>query len=185
MGMRIVGGKYRHLQINYPETFDTRPTMDKVREAIFSALGNNVVDARILDLFAGSGAMGLEALSRGAKTCTFVDKSKVAIDCVKSNLVKIKVSEPTKIILNDALSYLETLGDEQFDILFLDPPYANKPIYFQCISHLIHNNNLTENGIIVLESDDGKLLDSIEMIESFSSYKQYKYGHTFVYIIRR
>lgn len=184
MGMRIVAGKYRHLQIKYPETQDTRPTMDRVREAIFSALGDNVDGANVLDLFAGSGAMGLEALSRGASSCTFVDQSKIAVDCVRTNITKIKVSEPTRIVLSDALKYLETMKEEKIDILFLDPPYANKAIYSQCITYMINNKKLSEDAIIVAESDDENLLDSFDFLDKFSGYKKYKYGHTYVYIIR-
>ena len=186
MGMRIVAGKYRHLQIEQPDTLDTRPTMDKVREAIFSALGDKVVGAKCLDLFAGSGAMGLEALSRGAENCIFVDSSKIAYDCIKRNISKLRISEPTEVHLMDAREYLKTLKEGQkVDILFLDPPYKDMPIYCEMVTYLYHYNYLSEDAIIVAESDNENLLDPLEIIEHFAGFKKYKYGKTYVYIVRR
>ena len=121
--MRIVAGKYRHRNIIYPENNpNIRPTKDRIREAIFSAL-NNIEDKICVDLYAGSGAMGLEAISRGAKKVYFNDISNAAINVVKENVKSLKIENNYyNISLNDDFSFLNSLN-EKVDIFFIDPPY--------------------------------------------------------------
>ena len=177
--LRIVAGKYRHLIINQPNTDTTRPTMDKVREAIFSSLGYSIVGKKVLDLFAGSGAMGLEALSRGAIECTFVDNNALAISTIKKNVSLLKIEEKTSIIKKEYLSFLSSIN-ETFDILFLDPPYKMKKVYDEVIEYMLENNLLSENAIIVKECDA-----PFDDDKRFYKDKKYKYGSVHVQILWR
>ena len=102
--LRIIAGKYRHLQIKTPDVDSTRPTTDKVREALMSILSFNIPSKNVLDLFAGSGALGLESLSRGAASCHFVDTNKNAYRVIKENIKNLRISEPTFVSLEDAFS---------------------------------------------------------------------------------
>lgn len=123
--MRIGGGKAKGMQLKAPKGLDTRPTSDKVREAVFQTLGRSVTEARVLDLFAGSGALGVEALSRGAEFAVFVEKAQIAARSIAENLVKTKFREQAEIIQADfrsALRMLDRRGDV-FHIILIDPPY--------------------------------------------------------------
>ena len=150
--IRIVSGKYRHLILKQPNVTSTRPTMDKVREALMSSLGFFIQNRTVLDLFAGSGALGLEALSRGAKKCVFVDNNFEAIKTIKENIKSLKIEEETEVIKNEYMSYLQN-SNEIFSLVFLDPPYKEKDSYEKVISYLLKEQRLSKDGIIVLESD--------------------------------
>ena len=125
--MRIVAGLAKGRRLVAPSGRDVRPTSDRVREALFSSLGAAVEGARVLDLFAGSGALGLEALSRGAASCVFVDDSRRALDAVRRNLVATGFGDRCDVIRGDALVTLERLATDRarFGLVFLDPPYAS------------------------------------------------------------
>ena len=176
--IRITGGKNRSRLLDTPNTNLTKPTMDKVREAVFSALGERVYDARVLDLFAGSGSYGLEALSRGAKEVTFVDSSIEAIKVIKQNCEKLH-EENVEILNSDVLGYLNQ-NSQEFDIIFADPPYK-LDIYEEMVKTLIERHILASNGIIVLESE--RELNIVE--SSFSKVRFYKYGLAKIYILRK
>lgn len=180
--LRIISGKYRHLIISTPNVNTTRPTTDKVREALMSALRNDLFDATVLDLFAGSGALGLESLSRGAKKAYFCDNNYQAISTIKQNIEKIKIEEETIILKCSYLKALEQLSNqnEKFDIIFLDPPYAKENIYKTSVDYILDNNLLTENGIIVKEWNK-----PIPFDERFSQHKSYNYGTIHILIERR
>lgn len=177
--IRIVAGKYRHLIIKQPQVSTTRPTMDKVREALMSSLGFNIQDKVVLDLFAGSGALGLEALSRGAKKCVFVDNNIEAIRTIKDNIKTLKIEEETEVIKEEYMSYLQN-SNETFSLVFLDPPYKEKESYEKVISYLLQEQRLEEDGIIVLESDF-----SFEDDTRFKKTKHYRYGIVHVTILWR
>jgi len=121
--MRVIAGTYGGRTLKAPAGADTRPTSDRVREALFSILGDRVQDARVLDLFAGSGALGLEALSRGAERVTFVDDNRAAIAAIKGNLNVLKAA--AQVHRTDALRFLGGAPESgaQYDLIFLDPPY--------------------------------------------------------------
>ncbi|MFZ4682902.1 MAG: RsmD family RNA methyltransferase, partial [Terrimicrobiaceae bacterium] len=121
--MRIIAGSAGGLALTRPPD-DVRPTMDRVRAAIFSSLGDAVPGARVLDLFAGSGAMGIEALSRGAASAVFVDANPRSAACVKTNLRRTGLDGSVQTM--DAMKFLELYASEQFDLIFADPPYAKK-----------------------------------------------------------
>ena len=176
--IRITGGKNRSRLLDTPNTNLTKPTMDKVREAVFSALGEKVYDARVLDLFAGSGSYGLEALSRGAKEVTFVDSSIEAIKVIKQNCEKLH-EENVEILNSDVLIYLNQ-NSQEFDIIFADPPYK-LDIYEEMVKTLIERHILASNGIIVLESERELNIDE----SSFSKVRFYKYGLAKIYILRK
>ena len=181
--MRIVGGKYRHRNIIYPDDAShTRPTKDRVREAIFSALGD-ISNARVLDLYAGSGAMGIEALSRGASHCTFVDVSPVAIKTVKANLTNLKVDEKEyEIIKNKDVNALEFLKQKsiKFNLIILDPPYEEGQ-YEAIIDKMNNDGLISERAIIVMEANRPIKLENID----YQKNKEYHYGEIMVFIYWR
>ncbi|MDO4500025.1 MAG: 16S rRNA (guanine(966)-N(2))-methyltransferase RsmD [Erysipelotrichaceae bacterium] len=168
--MRIIAGKYRRINLNTLDSLDTRPTKDMVKEALFSSL-NDVEDKDFLDLFSGSGAIGIEAISRGAKRVVFNDLNREAVKIIKSNLNKIKEEDE---VFN--LSYevcLNRLKDANFDIIFLDPPY--KFADFDKIFDLINENNvLKKGGILVFEIKKDSVVK--EKYNNLSLYKEKKYG---------
>ena len=176
--IRITGGKNRSRLIETPNTTLTKPTMDKVREAVFSALSGKVYGARVLDLFAGSGSYGLEALSRGAKEVTFVDSSTEAVKVIKQNCEKLN-EKNVEILNSDVLGYLSQ-NPQEFDIIFADPPYK-LDVYEAVVKTLIERHILASNGIIVLESERELNIDE----SSFSKVRFYKYGLAKVYILRK
>ena len=151
--MRIVAGKYRHRLINFPQTGNTRPTMDRVREALMSAIGMNINNKVVLDLFAGSGALGIESLSRGAKCCYFVDNDKTSIKIIKENISKIGIGEETHVEFSSYKDFLQRNKDKKFSLLFLDPPYKDVHVYDEVIDFMIENDMLTNDAIVVCESD--------------------------------
>ena len=181
--MRIVGGKYRHRNIIYPDDAShTRPTKDRVREAIFSALGD-ISNARVLDLYAGSGAMGIEALSRGASHCTFVDISSIAIKTVKANLANLKVDEKEyEIIRNKDINALEFLkqNGNQFDLIILDPPYEEGQ-YEAIVDKMNSDCLISEHAVIVMEANHPIKLENID----YQKNKEYHYGEIMVFIYWR
>ena len=180
--LRIVGGKYRHLLISAPEISSTRPTTDKVREALMSALGMSLKDAVVLDLFAGSGALGLEALSRGSKKAYFCDNNMLAYKTIKNNIEKLRIDEEVEVIFGDYISAIKKIKDkgEKIDIVFLDPPYAKEEVYDKVTDYLLECDMLSEKAIIVKEWNKVNNID-----ERFTSHKSYKYGKVNILIERR
>ena len=126
--MRVIAGSARSVPLVAPEGRDTRPTTDRIKETLFNILQNDVREARVLDIFAGSGALGIEALSRGAERAVFIDNSAKAVECILRNLQKTRLSDRAEVIKGDALSAIGRLSgrDEQFDLVFMDPPYGEK-----------------------------------------------------------
>ena len=147
--MRIVAGAYKGRRIEAPRGRSTRPTSDRVREALFSILGAAVDDARVLDLFAGSGALGIEALSRGAAEAVFVDSDASAVATVRRNLDAIGVDAP--VYRRDAFAWLGD-ADARFDLVFADPPYSSAGRTAGRLSELLPPL-LTETSVTVTESD--------------------------------
>lgn len=151
--MRVVAGAYRGRRLAAPAGHSTRPTSDRVREALFSILGADAVDgARVLDLFAGSGALGIEALSRGAREAVFVDSDPRAVAAIRHNLEALGVD--ARVHRRDALSWLGTAadGEEPFDLVFADPPYSSASRTAGRLSELLPPL-LTDTSLTVTESD--------------------------------
>ncbi len=176
--LRIIGGKYRHLKIEAPDVTTTRPTTDRVREGLMSALSVYMPDKNVLDLFAGSGALGLESLSRGAKSATFVDSNISAINTIKLNIKNIKIEEPTTIYFGKYKDFLNQNKDKKYGVVYLDPPYKMKECYDEIVNFLFDNDMLEDDAIIVKECDIDFGDD-----ERFVKRKSYKYGiiHVNVY----
>ena len=179
--MRVITGKARGVQLKTPDGLTTRPTTDRVKEALFSIIQFEIPTARVLDLFGGTGQLGIEALSRGAKSAVFVDAGEPACRLIKENLRRTKLEKDTKVIRSDYLDYLKRCR-EKFDIVFLDPPYAEVFLEnaLKCITEI---DILETGGIIVAERPVGKELPWD--FEGFTRSKDYKYGKTLLTIYRK
>lgn len=152
--MRVIAGVARGRKLAAPQHGNTRPTPDRVREALFSALASTLVDARVLDLFAGSGALGIEALSRGARTATFVERDADTAAVLRRNLTVLPqdVQQRARLVVDDAARALDRLGraNEPFDLIFADPPYATDA--YDAVLHAVASANLlAPSGAVVLE----------------------------------
>ncbi len=178
--MRIISGMARGLKLQSLEGPDTRPTLDNVKEAIFSMLFSNCRDASVLDLFAGSGAMGIEALSRGAKEAVFVDLNPKACAVVKENLSKARMTDRAAVFSTDAKKYLKQAGDKgmKFDLIFLDPPYA-LGLIDEVLDLVCEYRLLADDGLIVCEFDSGTNVNT----EKFKLLKDKRYGRVCVNIL--
>lgn len=179
--MRVITGKARGVTLKTPEGLQTRPTADRVKEALFSIINFDIPEATVLDLFGGTGQLGIEALSRGAKKAIFVDERGDACDLIKENLRRTKLQPYGQVVRSDYQAYLRSCK-EQFDIILLDPPYAE--VYLENSLKLITEIDILRyGGIIVTERPLGK-----ELLCEFSGYsrsKDYKYGKTLLTIYRK
>ncbi|MCR5546214.1 MAG: 16S rRNA (guanine(966)-N(2))-methyltransferase RsmD [Lachnospiraceae bacterium] len=149
--LRVIAGEARSVPLKTLDGLDTRPTTDRVKETLFNLLQNYIYDSRFLDLFAGSGQIGIEALSRGAREAVFIEKNKKAADIIEQNLAKTKLEENAEVLKRDVLSSLPFLGSE-FDLIFMDPPYALE-IEKEVLSSIKEHHVLAEDGQIIIEAD--------------------------------
>jgi RNA methyltransferase, RsmD family len=175
--LRIISGDAKGRRLVSPLGNETRPTSDRVKESLFNILGDRVPDSSVLDLFAGTGNLGLEALSRGASHCIFIDNSRESIKVVNQNIDILKYRDYCEVYDKDALSALNILSkrDIRFNIIFLDPPY-HKEIVPQCLEKIELLKLLSSNGIIVAEHD---IRDEIpERIGTLCLIKKYIYRDT-------
>lgn len=172
--MRVVAGKYRGKVLKEFNLNSTKPTLNKVKEAIFDSIQFDVVDAVVLDLFSGTGALGIEAISRGAKKTYLVDSNNQAIKIIKENLKNI--TEDYSLLNCDGINFLKTCNTK-FDIVLLDPPY-NTNLGLDAIQLLIEKDLLNDNAIILFETSFDKVLDL--NYENFKITKK-KYGSVAVY----
>ncbi len=177
--MRVISGTARGLKLQSLDGPDTRPTLDSVKEAIFNMIFLRVNGARVLDLFAGSGAMGIEALSRGAKEAVFADSNPKACEVVRNNLSKARMTDRAEVFCTKAEQYIERKANgEKFDLIFLDPPYA-LGLLDETIAAIDEHGLISEGGLIIAEADSGTPID----VKSFKLIKQKKYGRVLVYIL--
>ncbi|MBP3255957.1 MAG: 16S rRNA (guanine(966)-N(2))-methyltransferase RsmD [Clostridia bacterium] len=180
--MRVISGTARGTKLNSIDDLSTRPTLDRVKEPLFSIIQAHIPDANILDLFAGSGALGIEALSRGSKYCVFCDKSYKSINMLKQNIEKTKFQNQCSIVNED---YKKCIDNQKmkFDITFIDPPYKYD-IGVDAIERILKQNLLSKEGIIVLETDeedrDIKELKKIDL----EVYDVRKYGRVKLIFLR-
>lgn len=177
--MRVITGKARGVQLKTPDGMLTRPTADRVKEALFSIINFDIPGANVLDLFGGTGQLGIEAMSRGAERCVFVDAREDACKLIKENLKRTKL-EGT-VIRSDFMDYLNRCK-EQFTIIFLDPPYAEEYLE-KAIKRIAEIDILQTDGIIVAERPVGKEL--LWEFEGYQRSKDYKYGKTLLTIYRK
>ncbi|WP_425807218.1 16S rRNA (guanine(966)-N(2))-methyltransferase RsmD [Desulfitobacterium sp. Sab5] len=178
--MRIIAGEMRGRRIKAVSGMDTRPTADKVKGAIFNVLREKVVDAKVLDLFAGTGNLAIEALSRGAREVILVEKAYSARKVIQENLENIG-QEQVQLLGMDAFEYLKQYSDQLFDLIFLDPPYR-RGLVDKALSLLSQPCWLTRSGVIVAETASD---ESLRVLEPFEIRKTSEYGDTRIWYIQR
>ena len=181
--MRIISGKLKGRKILGYDIEGTRPTMDRVKESIFGSIQNYIEDSVVLDLFSGSGNLGIEAISNGASKCYFVDNNKKCINIIKDNIKQFDIEDYSIVIQNDYRKVLEYFKDNsiKFDIIFIDPPYKYEVIS-ELIDIITRYNILNDNGIMVLEYSLDKIDDNID---GYKLLKYKRYGDKFVSIIKK
>jgi 16S rRNA (guanine(966)-N(2))-methyltransferase RsmD len=179
--MRVITGKARGVQLKTPEGLATRPTSDRVKEALFSIINFDVPGMTVLDLFGGTGQLGIEALSRGAERAVFVDASEDACKLIRENLKRTKMESQGRVVKSDYLSFLRACR-EKFGIIFLDPPYAEVFLEnaLNCITEI---DILQSGGIIVAERPLEKPL-ALDF-PGYTRSRDYKYGKTLITLYRK
>ena len=179
--MRVITGKARGVQLKTPDGMATRPTSDRVKEALFSIIQFEIPGATVLDLFGGTGQLGIEALSRGAKRAVFVDAGEPACRLIQENLKRTRLEADASVIRSDYMAYLNRCK-EKFQIIFLDPPYAEVFLEnaLKCITEI---DILQSGGIIVAERPLGK--DLPREFDGFTRSRDYKYGNTLLTVYRK
>ena len=179
--MRVISGKARGVRLKTPSGMETRPTADRVKEAMFSILQFELPGARVLDLFGGTGQLGIEAISRGAKEAVFVDQSPNACKLIQENLRLAHMEKEGRVVRGDYLTFLKNTR-ERFNIILLDPPYAE--VFLENALKLITEIDILQSdGIIVAECPFGKELP--QEIPGLFRSKDYKYGNTILVIYRK
>jgi len=173
--MFISGGEARGRKIKAPSAKDIRPTSLLIKEAFFEIFREKIAGCYFLDLFAGFGTMGIEAISRGAETVFFVDKSKYAISIIYENLKSSKLTQKTKVLFSDSQAALAKRIKEKFDLIYIDPPYDYKE-YEKVLELISEKNILSENGIAVVEHYHKTSISG--SFKNFEQYRKEKYGQT-------
>ncbi|MCC8169074.1 MAG: 16S rRNA (guanine(966)-N(2))-methyltransferase RsmD [Oscillospiraceae bacterium] len=173
--MRIISGiRYGHKLIEFKGD-DIRPTTDRVKESVFNIIQSHVIDADVLDMFSGSGALSFEAISRGANRAVCIDKDKRSVEVIRKNAQDLDFTDKCEIINASCFDYMART-DEKFDIIFLDPPY-NKGFIEPVLEGIVENELLRDGGIVVLESDN---TDYHREIRGLELLKQHRYGRTYI-----
>ena len=173
--MRIIAGTARSLPLRAPEGLDTRPTSDQIKETLFNMLQYDIPGCYFLDLFAGSGQMGLESLSRGGEYSVFVENNRKAAKCIEENIKFTKFDKSARLLVSDAVSALYTLeGKYKFDIIFMDPPY-NKELEKGVLEYLSTSSLLKQDSVIIVEASTETSFDYVEDLGyEITKYKKYK-----------
>lgn len=179
--MRIISGSARGRKLREPQGMDTRPTTDKVKESLFNIIQFELEGRRVLDLYAGTGQLGLEALSRGAEHCTFVDQRREAATLVRENIQLCRFEAQARVVQEEALSFL-ALCREKFDVVFLDPPY-HSGLLEKSLERLTQFDILREHGIIVCESGTDWTVPPLP--SPYEAGREYRYGQIKLTICRR
>ena len=182
--MRVIAGSARHLKLKTLDTFDTRPTTDRIKETLFNMIAPWIGDCTFLDLFAGSGSIGIEALSRGAKEAVFVEQNRNAVLCIKENLKYTKLEQKAYVMEQDVLTALRRLdGTKKFDYVFMDPPY-NQESEKEILQYLSGSELLSEYAVIIVEASKDTDFSYLEMMGySLIKAKDYKTNkHVFIEI---
>lgn len=182
--LRIISGKYRGRYIKTLSENNTRPTTNRIKESLFNIIQNHIAASSVLDLFSGSGSLGLEALSRGSNKVVFVEKNRRAFELLRKNCLMLDCMDSVELLNTDALKAIPYLGKshKQFDIIFIDPPYDSK--IDQDIFPLIEENKLvSKDGIIVYEHMTAST--KAEKIGAFVQYDNRNYGYTSISFYRK
>lgn len=174
--MRVIAGKARGTKLISSEGLETRPTSDRIKESLFNIITPDLYDCCFLDLFSGSGGIGIEALSRGAKKAIFVDSSKNAFKCIQENIEKTRFQSLATVFNTTSQVALDEFKRKhrKFDIIFMDPPY-NKDLINDTINLIITNELLTPNGYMIIERD---FADHLTYTQDIELWKEKKYGKT-------
>jgi len=179
--MRIISGSARGRRLKEPMGMDTRPTTDKVKESLFNIIQFELEGRRVLDLFAGTGQLGLEALSRGAEHCTFVDRRREAADLVKENVKLCRFEGQARVVQGESQAFLRACG-EKFDVIFLDPPYQTN-LLESALTSILEFDILGNHGIIVCESSQERELPVLP--PPYERGREYRYGKIKLAVFRR
>jgi 16S rRNA (guanine966-N2)-methyltransferase len=182
--MRIISGKAKGTKLYTLEGLNTRPTLDRVKESIFNIIQANIQDSLVLDLFAGSGAIGLEMVSRGAQKAILCDKSAEAIKIIKKNIEKTHMEERIELYNMDFKECIQKVNNQKFDLIYIDPPY-NTDFIAQSLEMIVKKDIIKTDGIIILETDDEKrILKDIEEINVAIIDKR-KYGRANIIFLNK
>jgi 16S rRNA (guanine966-N2)-methyltransferase len=181
--MRIIAGKYRGRRLLAPSGRRIRPTSDRIRESIFNIVGSDIQGQNILDLFAGTGAMGIEALSRGAERAVFIDKHPEALECIRANIGPLAIPDQWDIIRWDVASNLDCLAKTamRYDFAFIDPPY-NRGLAVQALENVVACDAMATGGLVVLEHH--RLEKIVGRDNRITLLDQRRYGKTLVSFLR-
>ena len=182
--MRVIAGEFRGRKLTSLKGRKIRPTSDRIREALFSILSQKIDNALVLDLFAGTGAFGIEAISRGAAKSFFIDKSKEAIQVINKNIELLNIKERTEVILHDAGNLLssKTLLRQKFDVIFMDPPY-NKGFISKTFKNVDLLKVMKDDSIIIAEHSIRE--NDLEKVADFDLYDKRTYGETLISFFRK
>lgn len=177
--MRIITGRARGLQLTVPKNMDVRPTADRVKESLFNIIGSRIMEARVLDLFAGTGNLGLESWSRGAKAITFIDESKESLRLVNSNIAKCRAEKDCTVLKGNAVQVAQRLYEQgqRYDFVFCDPPY-NKGWIEAIIKVLETCPFIEDGGYLVVERSAHNELPPLP--EGYELFRSSRYGETLV-----
>ena len=182
--MRIISGKARGTKLYTLEGITTRPTLDRVKESLFNIIQNKIPESIFVDLFAGSGAIGLEAASRGAKEVILCDNNKEAINIIQKNIQKTHLEKEAKVYQMDYEKLLETKLDKKIDIIYIDPPYKSN-YAIRAIKILLESKNFTKDGLIIIETDRKEEIEkSLEKLP-IKIIDQRKYGRAEIIFIQK
>ena len=179
--MRVITGSARGCRLKELEGMETRPTTDRVKEGLFNIIQFDIEGRKILDLFAGTGQLGIECLSRGAVSAVFVDRRADAVKLIRENLKATSLTERGRVISGDSMEYLKSIR-ETFDIIFLDPPYE-AGLLEPAIAHIAKFDILSPHGIIVAEHPANKVLPALEA--PYRLHRTYRYGKIGLTVYRR
>ena len=179
--MRVIAGRARSLKLKTPEGMDTRPTTDRIKETLFNMIQGEIPGCIFIDLFAGSGGIGIEALSRGASHAYFIENGKEAISCIQDNLFFTKFSNDATLLKQDIFSALPMIHEKEADVIFMDPPYQ-AGYEEKVFKVLLKQSYVTENTLMILEAQIDKKIDFlIELGLEVVKEKRYKTNkHVFV-----
>ena len=182
--MRVISGIARGSKIETIDSLKTRPTLDRVKEALFNILQNDIKDSIVLDLFAGSGALGIESLSRGAKKAYFCDNNIDAIKVIKRNLEKTRLIDNAEVFFGDYTKLLNKIK-EKIDIIFIDPPYKSD-FGVKALKELINKELINENSIIVIETDEiDRDIKELNDVRGVTIIDERKYGRANLIFVKK
>ena len=179
--MRVITGSARGRRLKELEGMETRPTTDRVKEGLFNILQFDIEGRRVLDLFAGTGQLGIECLSRGAASAVFVDRRADAVKLIRDNLKTTELTDRARVVSGDSMEYLRSVR-EKFDLIFLDPPYA-ADLLESAIAHIAKFDILAPHGIIVAEHPAEKALPALSA--PYRLHRTYRYGKIALTVYRR